>query len=104
MDIEGPVPTAAPPPSEDNPVSSRAVSLWTGNILAETGLSENKLGVSPVSSPELKLEMALDIGLNCQGDRSEKAVRRPSWRRECPTNYWFLLFATARRCLEKPLK
>jgi hypothetical protein len=35
-----------------------------------------------VGSPELKLEIATDTGLNCQSDRVEKTGLRPIWRRE----------------------
>ncbi len=31
-------------------------------------------------SPELKLEMATDTGLDCQSDRLEKPGLRPIWR------------------------
>src|SRR6266404_2804400 len=36
--------------------------------------------ILPIGSPGSKLEMAMDIGLNCAGDHSEKTLRRPSWR------------------------
>jgi hypothetical protein len=65
-----------------NWISRTAPKGRSPEVRRETGLSENNRMILSVGSPEPKSEMTALTGLNCQGGRTEKTLRRPNWRRE----------------------